>query len=573
MPRTFRLALAVTSLVAACAAARPTPPTPPASPAPGRAPGLAPAPPPEEHWASARAIQLYLESRLAAAEGDRHRALDALRLALVHDPLSPQLRTSYSEELARSGRLEAAQGEAFRAIELAPSGAAAADAHLALGRIMAQSRRPADAVRAFQAAALIEGDRVRALPEAERDLDPEPWRVLARTLYDAGDIPGSSAACEALALLDRAEGAAGLRELAHRLLEAKNAAAAEGRLKRAVELAPAEPDGWKLLARLEEGRERFAAARAAWEQALRADPDDPDALQSAAQLALREGDLDGARAWLRQLVVTSPDEVSAKLRATAAWLDAKRPAEALEASTGGDDDRLLYMRGLALQALRRWAEAAQVFGRVTTQAGEVYGLARQQLALALLRAGKAGEAVRALQLAVEQRPRDPRLLYALGAAYEQAGQHEAALAQMRNVLRVKPDNAEAMNFVGYAFADKGERLDEAQVLVEKALELEPDNGAYLDSLGWVLLKRGHPLRALEVLERAALLLGSDATVLEHLGDAYRAAHRLDDAATAYRRALGGDDGDDALAPAHRISLERKLESLGAREEHPAQTRR
>jgi len=130
LPRTSRLALAVTSLAAACAAARP-----------------APGPAREEHWASAKAIQHYLESRLAAAEGDRHRALDALRLALTHDPLSPQLRTSYAEALARSGRLDAAQGEALLALELAPSGAAAADAQLALGRILSQSRRADAALR------------------------------------------------------------------------------------------------------------------------------------------------------------------------------------------------------------------------------------------------------------------------------------------------------------------------------------------------------------------------------------------------------------------------------------------
>ncbi|HET9599063.1 MAG TPA: tetratricopeptide repeat protein [Anaeromyxobacteraceae bacterium] len=560
MRRPVRLALSIALLHVACAAARPAPDA-------AR----------EAHWASGKAIALYLEARLAAADGDRQRVLDALRLALVHDPTSPQLRTSYAEALARAGRVDAALGEALRAIELAPRGAAGADAQLALGRILQQARRPEGALKAFEAAARLEGERVRALPEEARDLDPEPWRMLARARFESGDVSGASAACEALALLDRAEGAAGLRELARRLLDGKNAAAAEGRLRRAVELAPGEADGWKLLARLEETRERWAAAREAWNLALRAEPDDPDALQSAAQLALREGDLDGARALLRELVLSSPDEASARLRATAAWLDAKRPAEALEASAGLDDDRILYMRGLALSALRRWGEAAGTLERVTPAAGEVYALARQQLASVLVHDGKPREAVKALQPAVEASPRDPGLLYALGNAQEAAGQHDVALSQMRALLEVKPDHADALNFVAYTLAERGESLAEAQAMAEKALHLEPDNAAFLDTLGLVLLRRGHAGRALPPLERAAGLLAGDATVLEHLGDAYRALHRPDDAAAAYRRALRGadgeNDGEGELGAAHRASLERKLEGLRTVEPRPTTSRR
>jgi tetratricopeptide (TPR) repeat protein len=553
-----RLALAVALLHVACAAARPVPD------------GAR-----EERWASAKAIAAYLDARLAAGDGDRHRVLDALRLALVHDPLSPQLRTSYAEALARAGRVDAALGEALRAIELAPRGAAAADAQLALGKILQQARRPEGALRAFEAAARLEGERVRALPEEARDLDPEPWRMLARARFEAGDVSGASAACEALAVLDREDAAAGFRELARRLLDAKNAAAAEGRLRRAVELAPAEADGWKLLARLEEGRERWTAAREAWALALRADPDDPDALQSAAQLALREGDLDGARALLRELVLSAQDEAGARLRATAAWLDAKRPAEALEASAGLDDDRILYMRGLALSALKRWGEAASTLERVAPAAGEVYALAREQLAVALVHGGKPRDAVKALRPALDASPRDPGLLYALGSAYEAAGQHDAAVGEMRALLQVKPDHADALNFVAYTWAERGESLTEAQAMVEKALHLDPDNAAFLDTLGLVLLKRGHAARALPPLERAAGLLAGDATVLEHLGDAYRALQRPEEAAAAYRRALRGADadGEAGLGAAHRASLERKLEALRPAEARPSTSRR
>jgi Flp pilus assembly protein TadD len=147
---------------------------------------------------------------------------------------------------------------------------------------------------------------------------------------------------------------------------------------------------------------------------------------------------------------------------------------------------------------------------------------------------------------------------------------------MRAVLAVKVDHAEALNYLGYAYAERGERLDEAQALLERALRVEPENGYYLDSLGWVYFKKGDLERAVKTLERAAALVGPEATILEHLGDTYRAAHRSGDAAAAYRRALeasASDKGDPDVTPATRAAVERKLRDLSRRDAPPATTRR
>src|SRR5512141_1722494 len=97
---------------------------------------------------------------------------------------------------------------------------------------------------------------------------------------------------------------------------------------------------------------------------------------------------------------------------------------------------------------------------------------------------------------------------------------------MKALLVVNPDHAEALNFLGYSFAEQGVRLEDAERLVRRALELKPRSGHILDSLGWVLFRRGDVRRAVEVLEEADSLEGPDATILEHLGDAYRATARL-----------------------------------------------
>ncbi len=571
MPRLFRRSLSAVVLATACAAARP---------APGAAAAPAPA---EERRASGAAIAQYLRARLAEAAGDGAAAVKALELALVHDPGSPQLQVAYAEALARAGHVDRAEGAARRAVQLAPPhGAAATDAHLVLGKVLALAGRTDAALRELEVATQHEAGLARARREGADDpdgaaFDPEPWRVLARVRSDAGDDAGAASACEELAAFDPVEAATALRELAGKLLEAKKADAAESHLRRAIEIAPSEPEGWKLLGRLEEGRERHAEARAAWERALAADPDDPDALLAAGQLALRAGDLARARLRLGQLLSTGADETGARVRVAAVWLDAKQPAEALAAVSGGDDDpRVVYVRGVALQQLHRWAEAAAAFAEVKPSSGDLYPSARVSLAYALARAGRAAEAVRVVRRGLEEHPDDPALLFALGEAYDRAGQRDAALAQMRKVLAVKPEHAEALNYLAYSYAERGERLDEAQAMLERALRIEPDNGYYLDSLGWVYFKKGNLELAVKTLERANALVGPEATILEHLGDSYRAARRPGDAATAYRSALEASEpgkADPDVTPASRAAVERKLRDLGKRDARPATTRR
>ena len=59
---------------------------------------------------------------------------------------------------------------------------------------------------------------------------------------------------------------------------------------------------------------------------------------------------------------------------------------------------------------------------------------------------------------------------------------------MEKVLEIDPNNAEALNFIGYSYADRGINLDEAEKMIVRALEIKPDNGYMMDSLGWVYFK-------------------------------------------------------------------------------------
>jgi Flp pilus assembly protein TadD len=120
---------------------------------------------------------------------------------------------------------------------------------------------------------------------------------------------------------------------------------------------------------------------------------------------------------------------------------------------------------------------------------------------------------------------------------ERKGRIEEAEVELREAIKLDGRSAEALNYLGYSFADRGVRLDEALELIRGALSIDPWNGAYLDSLGWVYVKLGRLDDARDPLERAAREFPNDATVLEHLGDLYDRRGDVSRAKSYWRRAL------------------------------------
>jgi tetratricopeptide (TPR) repeat protein len=143
--------------------------------------------------------------------------------------------------------------------------------------------------------------------------------------------------------------------------------------------------------------------------------------------------------------------------------------------------------------------------------------------------------------AVGGRPGDIDLVFSLGVANERLGRRPEAESAFEHVLALDPDDGRTLNYLGYMWADRGENLERALELIQRAVALEPDNGAYVDSLGWVYFRLGRLTEARRHLEEAARLLPEDATILEHLGDLYVALEIPEKAREIYRRALAKDD--------------------------------
>ena len=140
-----------------------------------------------------------------------------------------------------------------------------------------------------------------------------------------------------------------------------------------------------------------------------------------------------------------------------------------------------------------------------------------------------------LGTAIEKTPNNPELLYDYGMTAEKIGRFDVLENAMRSVIRVRPDNAQAYNALGYTLADRNERLDEAKALIEKANALSPDDASILDSLGWVQYRLGNHGDALTSLERA-YKLRNDAEIAVHLGEVLWVSGRAADAERTWREA-------------------------------------
>ncbi|MEW6041706.1 MAG: tetratricopeptide repeat protein, partial [Elusimicrobiota bacterium] len=138
--------------------------------------------------------------------------------------------------------------------------------------------------------------------------------------------------------------------------------------------------------------------------------------------------------------------------------------------------------------------------------------------------------------AIELKPDMVDSHFYLGVIYEQTEKFEKAIPYFKKTIELESKNSNALNYLGYSFADRGINLDEAETLIKKALEIEPDNGAYMDSLGWTYFKKKDYINARLYLEKAASKL-NDPVIFEHLGELEEVSGNNTGALDYYKKAL------------------------------------
>ena len=317
-------------------------------------------------------------------------------------------------------------------------------------------------------------------------------------------------------------------------------------------------------------------------------PKDASAWLSKAEAEFDLGRDDEGRRALAQAEAHQPDDVRTTIRIAlldmqrGAFADAERRL-ARVAETYPEQYEVAYFLGVArrrvgdtegaLLAFDRIAEdhARFVDGRVQVASileaeGDFAGARSeveraqasqnsQQLAYyhasLVAKAGDQAAGIAELEAMLKGKAEDAETYYQIGIVRAEAGNPAAAQAAMEKTLALNAEHAGALNFIGYSLAERGERLDEAQALIERALAIRPDDGFVTDSLGWVYYQRAQAARAagdtagvtrwLEAarakLEEAHELTGGDPVISEHLGDVYLALGQKRVALAKYEQAV------------------------------------
>jgi tetratricopeptide (TPR) repeat protein len=205
-----------------------------------------------------------------------------------------------------------------------------------------------------------------------------------------------------------------------------------------------------------------------------------------------------------------------------AWSAQLRVAANLE-TLGRIDEAVTQLRAMAANAPQRASAEIQL--------GDVLrGQKRFSQAAAAY-----NEAIRRLKAAGIA----PRwaLYYSRGIAYERSGQWSLAEADLEHALELKPDQPLVLNYLGYSWIDRGEKLKAGLKMIEQAVALRPEDGYIVDSLGWAHYRLGDYASAVEYLEKAVELVPEDPTINDHLGDAYWKTGRPTEARYQWRQAL------------------------------------
>lgn len=148
------------------------------------------------------------------------------------------------------------------------------------------------------------------------------------------------------------------------------------------------------------------------------------------------------------------------------------------------------------------------------------------------------DAMALLDRELARTPDDTSLLYLRAMRAWETGDIEAMERDLRQILHTEPDNADALNALGYTLADLNlqGRLEEARDLVERAYEADPNNPAILDSMGWVYFRLGQPDNALAWLESACAQV-PDQEIAAHLAEVLHALGRSEEARQLIERIL------------------------------------
>ena len=296
---------------------------------------------------------------------------------------------------------------------------------------------------------------------------------------------------------------------------------------------------------------RYAEARQVFAGLLEEQKDNAELLYSAGLLSMEMGDFAAGEGYLKQV-----------LELDFADMDSVRYYLGHGAETGKRSQQAVDYFDTVSERSPRYVSAQLRAANLLRQQGRLDD-ARRHLQLAetaapkertqfilaesrlLMDAHQVDAAYKLLESELSAHPDDAALLYESALLAEKTGKFDVLERNLRRLIKLKPDSAEAYNALGYSLANRNIRLDEAQKLIEKALSLAPQDAAILDSRGWLAYRRNDHAVAVEFL-RKALAIDADPEIAAHLGEVLWAQGRHDEAQQTWDAALKAYPDNEVL---------------------------
>jgi len=491
----------------------------------------------------------FLAGRVAQHAGEADEASRRLAAVAGAVPDNAQLR-----ERAFIAALYA--GDIQTAARLAPAANPAQPGLESLGRLT----QAVDAMAGGDGATSVERLSSIEFPHRTAAAVLRPWAQAAAGDWDAALVAPESEAdpiADAFSALARAQ-----------LLEMRRKHAEAEAVYKALMADPASAELFlPLYGEFLERRGRRADAVAVYEQGLAANPNDEElkGLRERAQRRGRPGPLPSLNKGAAQALGYAAAAMSSYRQTELAmiylrlamrldpehhqgWvligdaLDRVRDHEAAREAWGQvpkgspyyvqSRSKIVY----SLQAERQTEAALELAAEM---ARETPGDPRTRLTYAdLLRTnGNHAEAVALLDGLIGEGHSDWRLHYMRAVSLDKLNRWPEAEAELGRAMAISPDEPEVLNYLGYAWIDRGEKIREGMALVERAVAGRPQSGSIQDSLAWAHFRLGEYPKAVELLENAVTLTPADPDVNDHLGDAYWMVGRRDEAGFQWRRVL------------------------------------
>jgi tetratricopeptide (TPR) repeat protein len=502
----------------------------------------------------ARTLSYFAQARLRAADGDPGGALALLRKAIEQDPKSPFLYTAAAQLFLQQNRPEEALSACQAAIRL---DANFVQAQLLAGNILAAMQHEKEAIPYYQ--------KVMAL-------DPTKEEVYLHVAIFYLKSYDYEQAVNTLKALIKAvpESPLGYYYLAKTYDQMRLPREGLAYYKKALELKPDFEQAMIEMGISQETQGQIGDAIDTYKSLLEINPANTNVVQHLAQLYIQQRRLDEALTLLQQ---SGGESLETSRKIGLLFLELERYDEAvttfeeiLKAEPAAHQIR--FYLATANEEMEEVDQAIEEFSKIPRESpyyldalghlGYLYkekGTPEKGVALLkdeikrdptrvepYLHLAGLYESMDRLQEGIEvlksmdpKLQADPRVSFRLGILYDKTGNKELSVAMMKRVLAATPNDAQALNYLGYTFAEMGTNLEEALSYLKKAVSLKPDDGFILDSLGWTYYKLKRYGDAVAQLERAVKLSEDDATVIGHLADAYCANHAYKKALPLYKR--------------------------------------